>query len=251
MARQKGIIKLDGTIGDITFYKSQDGYIAREKTSISGARIATDPAFQRTRENGAEFGRAGKACKLLRTAFRTQIQQLCDSRLTSRLTKEMMRVIQADSVNARGLRNVIDGEAELLEGFDFNVNAQLGSTFYAPYTVSVDRATGVVSFNLPSMVPAQSIAAPGGTSHYRLLLAASVVDFENNQFTTESASSALLAWDGSNSAALALTATLPANSVAPIFLALGIEFLQEVNGQSYSLKNGAFNAMALVKISGL
>ena len=28
MARQKGIIKLDGTIEDITFYKSKDGYLA-------------------------------------------------------------------------------------------------------------------------------------------------------------------------------------------------------------------------------
>ena len=33
MAKQKGIIKLDGTIGDITFYKSQDGYLAREKAA--------------------------------------------------------------------------------------------------------------------------------------------------------------------------------------------------------------------------
>ena len=31
MARQKGIIKLKGTIGDITFYKTQDGHLAREK----------------------------------------------------------------------------------------------------------------------------------------------------------------------------------------------------------------------------
>ena len=61
MARQKGIIKLDGTIGDITFYKSKDGYLAREKGGIPADRIANDPAFQRTRENGAEFGRAGKA----------------------------------------------------------------------------------------------------------------------------------------------------------------------------------------------
>jgi hypothetical protein len=29
MARQKGIIKLDGTIGDITFYKSKDVHLAR------------------------------------------------------------------------------------------------------------------------------------------------------------------------------------------------------------------------------
>ena len=35
MAKQKGIIKLKGTIGDITFYKTQDGYLAREKGGIA------------------------------------------------------------------------------------------------------------------------------------------------------------------------------------------------------------------------
>ena len=55
MAKQKGILKLDGTIGGITFYKSQDGYLAREKGGVDGNRIATDPNFQRTRENGSEF----------------------------------------------------------------------------------------------------------------------------------------------------------------------------------------------------
>jgi len=31
MAQQKGIIPLKGTIGNITFYKSKDGFKAREK----------------------------------------------------------------------------------------------------------------------------------------------------------------------------------------------------------------------------
>ena len=65
MARQKGIIKLKGTIGDITFYKTQDGHLAREKGGIDASRIKSDPAFQRTRENGSEFGRAGNAGSLL------------------------------------------------------------------------------------------------------------------------------------------------------------------------------------------
>ena len=39
MARQKGIIKLKGTIGDITFYKTQDGHLAREKGGIDANRI--------------------------------------------------------------------------------------------------------------------------------------------------------------------------------------------------------------------
>ena len=65
MAKQSGLIKLKGTLGGITFYKSQDGYLAREKGGVDAARIASDPSFQRTRENGAEFGRAGKAGKIL------------------------------------------------------------------------------------------------------------------------------------------------------------------------------------------
>ena len=54
MAKQTGIIKLKGTIGDISFYKTTDGHLAREKGGVDGNRIANDPAFQRTRENGSE-----------------------------------------------------------------------------------------------------------------------------------------------------------------------------------------------------
>ena len=133
MARQKGIIKLKGTIGDITFYKTQDGHLAREKGGIDASRIASDPAFQRTRENGSEFGRAGKAGKLLRTAVRILLLNSADGRMVSRLTKAMINVLQADMTSIRGLRNVIDGEVDLLLGFEFNIRGKLGTTLFAPY----------------------------------------------------------------------------------------------------------------------
>ncbi len=47
MARQKGIIKFEGTLDEITFYKTQDGYLAKTKSGVSAERIATDPAFAR------------------------------------------------------------------------------------------------------------------------------------------------------------------------------------------------------------
>ncbi len=65
MARQDGILPMKGTIDNITFYKSGDGYIARKKTSLDANRIAKDPVSERTRETGAEFTRAGQATKLL------------------------------------------------------------------------------------------------------------------------------------------------------------------------------------------
>lgn len=146
MAQQKGIIKLDGTIGGITFYKSKDGYLAREKGGVSADKIANAPAFQRTRENGAEFGRAGKAGKVLRTSLRALLQNASDSRMVSRLTTEMLKVVQADAVNPRGERNVIDGEAELLQGFEFNISGKLGTTLYAPFTAAIDRVLGGVAW---------------------------------------------------------------------------------------------------------
>lgn len=61
MARVGGILSLKGSIGNITFYKTKAGNLAREKGGIEASRIATNPAFERTWENGEEFGRAGKA----------------------------------------------------------------------------------------------------------------------------------------------------------------------------------------------
>src|SRR5699024_5073881 len=101
MAKQRSIIKLEGTIGDIYFYKSKDGYLAREYSPLSAERIASDPKFQRTRENGEEFGRAGKAGKLLRIALKEVIQQGSDRKMVRRLFSEMIKVIHADQVSIR------------------------------------------------------------------------------------------------------------------------------------------------------
>jgi len=245
MAKQKGIIKLDGTIGGITFYKSQDGYLAREKGGVPADRIANDPAFQRTRENGEEFGRAGKAGKILRNAIRALLQNASDSRMVSRLTQIMVDVIHEDTTNPRGQRNVIDGEAELLD-----INGKLGTTLYAPFTGTIDRVAGTLTANVPAFVPINMIAAPGGTTHFKIVSAGAEVDFENETFVMDSQASGILPWDATATAVINLANAVTANSTHPLFLALGIEFYQQVNGQMYPLKNGAYNALALVKVSG-
>lgn len=250
MAQQKGIIPLQGTIGNITFYKSKDGFMAREKGSLDANRIANDPAFQRTRENGAEFGRAGKAGKVLRTAFRSLLQNLSDSRMISRLTKEMMRVIKADETNPRGYRNVIDGEAEFLNGFEFNANSKLGTTLYAPFVQSINRPTGELSVNIPAFSPINMVAAPSGTTHFKIVTAGAEIDFETESYVTDVTTTAELPWDGAATPVINLVNNVPAASTKVLFLILGIEFYQEVNGVMYSLKNGAFNSLAIVNVSG-
>jgi hypothetical protein len=248
MARQKGIIKLRGTIGDITFYKTRDGHMAREKGGVDASRIATDPAFQRTRENGSEFGRAGKAGKLLRMALRPLLINTSDSRMVSRLTKDMVKVIQADTVSVRGLRNVIDGEAELLLGFDFNSYGKLGTSLFAPYIGAIDRVTGEITVDIDPFVPINMIAAPSGTTHFKIISGGAEIDFEAETYVFDNSETAVLPWDTTPTLAITHTNQVTAASTKPLFLALGIEFYQEVNGVFYPLKNGAYNPLSIIKV---
>ncbi|MFC4510243.1 hypothetical protein ACFO28_07995 [Flavobacterium buctense] len=248
MARQKGIIKLKGTIGDITFYKTQDGHLAREKGGIDASRIASDPAFQRTRENGSEFGRAGKAGKLLRTALRPLLINSADGRMVSRLTQAMVKVIQADLVSDRGLRNVIDGEAELLFGFEFNIRGKLGTSLYAPFVATIDRVAGEIAVDIASFIPSNMIAAPSGTTHFKIISGGAEVDFEAETYVVATSETAILPWDATPTAVINQVNAVTAASTKPLFLALGVEFYQQINGTMYPLKNGAFNPLSVAKV---
>lgn len=250
MARQKGLIKLHGNMGDITFYRSKDGYMAREKGGISAERIQNDPKFQRTRENGAEFGRAGKAGKLLRSSIQSLLRTAADNRMVARLTKEMVKVIQMDATNPRGLRNVIDGEAELLQGFEFNSNGKLATSLSAPFIPTIDRTTGDMILNINPFVPSESLVSPSGSTHYKIVTAAMDINFESGAYASETNETPLKPIDNLLTEALQLSNNLNPDSTNPLFLVLGINFYQEVNGAFYEMKNGGHNALQIVNVSG-
>ncbi|MDN6292538.1 MAG: hypothetical protein L0J35_05645 [Tetragenococcus halophilus] len=249
MAKKSGIIKLEGTIGDISFYKSSEGYFAREKGGVDANRIANDPAFQRTRENGQEFGRAGKSGRLIRSCFRLLLQNTRDKRVASRLTGRLLSIIKTDEVNMRGLRTVQDGQMQLLQDFEFNKNARFNMLFNVNYQVNIDAATGEVEMSYSDFKPINLIDAPQGTTHFKISLGAGAIDFDNEESEFEMAETSIIAYDNAETAADVLTSTLSANTGLPIIAVLGISFYQEVNGTTYPLKNGAYNALSIVKVN--
>jgi len=251
MARQEGIIKLNGRIGDLTFYKTRNGYLAREKGGVDASRIANDPRYLRTRENMAEFGRATKAGKFLRLAFKVLTNQLADKAVTNRLMKEILKVIQADSVNERGLRMVLDAETELLTGFEFNIKAPISTTINVVYETAIDRATGILSIDFPGFSARDLINAPQGATHFRISAAGAALNFEEEVFQLNTSESDMIDVKAIDVAAVALSAQIPAASTNPLFLLLGISFYQRVNGFDYPLSNGAYNGLSLVQIQGV
>ena len=250
MAEQKGMFPLQGTIGNINFYKTVDGYQARTKGGPSAQRIATDPKFQRTRENASEFAQAAEAGKLLRKAFQSLVNPLADPRMVSRLAGRMVRVLQADPLNTRGMRKVIDGDVELLEGFEFNEQGKLSNAFFAPHHAEINRVTGELKIVISAFIPDSLVTAPPGATHFKLVSGGAEVDFENRSYVAALHSSPELLWNNTSTNEYVFNNTVPANSSHPLFLVLGIEFFQETNGTMYPLKNGSFNALAVVKVSG-
>ena len=246
MAKQKGIVKLSGTIGDVSFYKSQDGFLAREKGGIDKERIKNDPAFQRTRENGQEFGRACKAGRLLRTTFRMLLQNSKDRLVTSRLTKSMMQVIKSDPTNLRGERTIKAGDQSKLMGFDFNVNSKLGSTFYSPYEVAMNRETGAINVTIAEFVPEQMLTAPIGVTHFSIVSGAAIIDYSTETFEVSLRKTEDIPINNQLQSIIQQVHELSSNSEGDMYVTLGREFVEIVNGIRYPLKGTSTNCLCIV-----
>jgi len=249
MARQRGIIKLTGKIGDLSFYKSQDGYLAREKGGVDAARIKNDPAFARTRENGQEFGMAARSGKLMRDAFRPLMMRASDGRVVSRLTKVMSDIRKLDTTSARGERSVAVAIAnqpakDKLKDFNFNRRSILKAVLFRPF--SVDTATGEIVIS--DLVPANHVAAPSGATHVALTAAWGKINFADEGYEVEMSNTVNLPIDGTSTTVTLTPANAPAGPGIDTFI-LVVEFFQEVNGNQYSLNDGLYNALSIVDVA--
>ena len=249
MARLKGLLKIEGTLDNLTFYKTQDGHLVKTKSGVSGDRIANDPNFQRTRENGTEFGSSATAGKVLRNAVRNLMMNASDSRVTSRLTQIMTVIKNFDTTSARGERNVAVGIADpaalaILKDFDFNDSAALGGVLFAPFTVTT--ATGEIS--IPAFVPINDVSYPSGATQISMKAAYANVDFATGISAIEYSPVTNLPIGGTNTPVTLTPEAVPAGTGTKFYLIL-IEFFQEVNGIQYSLKNGSYNVLNIVEVA--
>ncbi|KQC34124.1 hypothetical protein AAU57_12860 [Nonlabens sp. YIK11] len=249
MAKNTSLLKIEGTLGELTFYKSQDGFLVKTKSGVSKQRIDNDPAFSRTRENGKEFGEIARSGKVLRTAIRPLLLEAKDTKVTSRLVKVMGAVKNSDATSQRGERTVFNGLAtdlgkSYLKGFDFNNKAVLGSILYS--AMEVDSSTGVITLN--QLRPKLEIAAPSGSTHVTLLSASANVDFLTEDFSLSLSNTETIAVHDVNPVDVVLTPQAVPSGSGTSMLFFLMSFSQEVNGSLYDLRNGAYNVLNLIEV---
>lgn len=248
MAKFEGIFEIQGTIQGMTFFKSKDGLLIRKKGGVNKKRIKNDPAFQRTRENGLEFGHSSKMGQLMRRSVANLVSLAKDFRVSSRMLQAMTQIKNLDLISLRGARKVWVGimspaGKEAIRGFDFNLNSTFNSVFKGLYIL--DSMTGEVSIS--NFNPSTNLSLPQGATHASLSVAVASVDFElGNYGTTYSAKENFLL---SNSLLnLALTPSAMPGGTGTIFYYFLIEFFQELNGKQYPLKNNSHNVLYLMEV---
>jgi hypothetical protein len=248
MAKVKSLFNVEGTLGEVTFYKDQDGYKIRNKGGVNKKRLLNDPAFARTRENISEFGNAATSGKMLRRSIVALMNDAKDNRVTSRLTQVMSRVKNEDLTSPRGERNVAtgiltpQGQAWLI-GFNFNKRAILDSVLQASY--ALDTVTGEVE--IADFIPIQQLDYPEGATHVDLSSGFLNLDFGTGDYDLQL----------SNLINLPIDATISTVTLTPVgvpvgtgqnFYFLKVAFYQEVNAVQYPLNNGAFNTLQIIEV---
>jgi hypothetical protein len=249
MAKNTGLLKIEGTLGELTFYKSQDGFLVKTKGGVSKQRIENDPAFSRTRENGKEFGHIARSGKVLRDAIRPLLLQAKDPRVTSRVVKIMGAIKNADNTSLRGERQVHIGMTtpegkSYLKGLDFNNRAALGSILYK--SLDFDPTTGVLE--LAQLRPKLEIAAPAGSTHVTVLTAHAHVNFLTEDSQVALSNTEIISLRDVDPVDIVLTPNaIPAGSGVSLVFFL-MSFSQEVNGTLYDLRNGSYNVLNLIEV---
>jgi hypothetical protein len=258
MAKQKGLVKYTGTLGDVRHFKikGQQGYFAGMVGGPTDTQVKTAPEFQRTRENMNEFGGCAKAGKSVRIALSEVLNGMTDPQATGRLTSIMKKINLEDGTEARGVRKVeISTQRIYLYNFGFDKNVSFASIVYVPYatTNTPDRLTA--NLTTVAVNPTDYLNAPAGATHFRFINAIGVVsDFIYNDATKtyEPSNGALnelsnttygaymplnTAYAGENlDVSLPVGTTMTAD--VSVLHCLGIEFFQEVNGNYYKFSSG-------------
>lgn len=249
MAVLKSLLKIEGTLDGMSFYKKADGeYHVRAKKGIDKGRIQKDDAFQRTRENNQEFADVSKSGKLLRRSLIEMVADVKDKSKSTRMSSVLFKVKSFDTSSTRGERKVsigiltTEGKAAL-SNFEFNKNAPLDAVLLAKYVLNT--STNEITIN--GFNPHKMLAAPEGATHVRLVAAHAKLDLTTEESDLVISNEETLPINQTVTD-VTLSFTTPASGSGTEMHLLKVEFLQEFNATLYPLKNGTFNALKLMSV---
>ncbi|MDB5272807.1 MAG: hypothetical protein JWO58_1174 [Chitinophagaceae bacterium] len=256
MAQQRGLIKLDGSIDGMTFYRSNGMDLVRSTYGPDKQTIQTHPNYVRVRENNQEFGGSSVIAKALRAGWGAVYRHMAVGATTFR-TVGLIRKILGRGEGIRGQR-IFDPVrlASMLMNFSFSKTAAYDRICLVPYQAIVNAERNEVTFLFSDVDTHRMIVAPQGATHFRLINLVSVLSTYAYQQTTSRYEPTEAAYNSKSSCntsdyipllgstgAFAIVSAidtvmtmLPADSA--LISTIGIEFYEDLNGMKYLFSSG-------------
>lgn len=248
MAKAQNNLNLEGTINGMTFYTRNGKTYVRRKPLTNPNRYKTDRAYQRVRENNAEFTYSATMGKLIRYAVKPFTLEVSDNTLVPRLTKVLMGIRKYDKISRRGERKAENAfhtpdAQNMLRGFEFNLQTPLKCVLSKNLIFDIDNN----ALSIPKLKCSTELTFPLGATHFDMQLGLAQIDIENNlsQFTYSNI------FVGNPSMAITdvnlVLKDIPDMKGIKIYL-FKIEFYQEINEEKYKLYEGNFNSCQIIGI---
>lgn len=238
MAKQKGIVFLEGTIGGVNFYYREGVPTARAAGGgFTKQAIKHGSNMVRVRESNNEFGMCAAVNKTFKQAIRPFLLGYKDGTLHSRLMQLFLKIKDCDVMSERGKRCVFLGLSDaagkaIMQSFVFTPKrAMLLSCSYGfDWDGLLFSASG---FNINEVV------FPLKADYMEVVFGVICFDFETLSYTRVIASPLLIGRDYTGDGFNILLDELPGGT-GVLFGMLRVAFYQEVNGERYLL-SGANN----------
>jgi len=236
MAKQKGILSLVGTIGEINFYYRNGKAVARKAGGgFNGEAIKTKASMVRVRENNSEFGNCSRVKKNFRIALYPFLRNYHESTLHGRMMQLFQQLKDCDTSSERGKREVGNGilttaGKELFRSFQFTPKCLV--TKVVPMKATYDTQTCV--YHVADFDNKQ-VRYPKNATHVEMQFGVLGVDFEKAIYTMFMATPLFISKQDTLTHFSLVPANLPDTGLER-FAFIGITFYQEVNGVTYVLK---------------
>lgn len=168
MAIYDGPFPLKGKVGNFVFYKVNGKVRVRTVGNMDSERWHEDPAFEKSRNNSAEFGGASAASAALRKAFDPLRKELGLNSQTGHQTRLVYKVMRADE-REKGFRPVpFSLRTNFLQNFELNKERPLPQQLLEQSHIEIKQAGNGASLHIKNLDFGQ-LDAPEGAEQVQLI----------------------------------------------------------------------------------
>jgi hypothetical protein len=247
MAKLVGLLKLRGSIDDLSFRETEDGIVVGMKPGPSRERVLTHENFKRTRLNASEFKLAVRSATLLRRALDTAIDGVRTTKLSGRMNGLLYSVADRDAEHDLGYRCAATGDVSRLEGFEFNHKLSLDYALPVIFEQHLDAVSGRAQVSIPSFIARRRKGFPKEATHFKIVSCVAAVDFDQDRCTRQIAESDMQPLS-KQMPAVELRHQLVGKPGEAMVHTLGMVFYKVEEGKAVLLRGGAMQVVVAVRI---